>query len=106
MLSGEVWNSTVELSVPVVESVIRQLTQGVFPLTLELEAPTRFPVNVRVKLQSVAWAYAGWGRRGLWWLVKVHTATRARRTKGRTLRRLVMPIIVDLLGGPGKGEGA
>ena len=87
---------TVALRLPVVERVNRQFTHGVFPLRFET-AWVATPVNLNVKEQSgVCAAYAIGGRIGLWWLVKVHTATRARRVKGRTFRSVVMPHIVDL----------
>jgi len=42
-LSGEVENVTVELNVPVVEKVTRQLTHGVFPLKLATLFPAESP---------------------------------------------------------------
>jgi YbbR domain-containing protein len=56
VLSGLVWNVTVELRVPVVLTVTRQLTQGVFADKFELETAVKSPVKVRVKAQSVCWA--------------------------------------------------
>ena len=52
-LSGEVLKVTVELKEPVVESVIRQLTQGVFPLRLGTPVWVALPVKVYVKEQAV-----------------------------------------------------
>ena len=43
---------TVELNVPVVEKVTRQLTHGVFPLKLATLFPAESPLKVKVKEQS------------------------------------------------------
>jgi hypothetical protein len=77
----------------VVEKVTRQLTQGEPLERFDCLAWVASPVNWKVKEQSEA-AYAICKR--FWELVKVHTATKAKRVKGRTLRRVVMPYIVDL----------
>jgi hypothetical protein len=89
-LSGEVWNSTVELNVPVVLSVTRQFTQGVLLLRLGLETAVRSPVNVRVKLQSVPCAAKG------------RPANAASKIRSRAFR-VVMPLIVRDSGRLGKG---
>ena len=50
--SGEVWNVTVVLKLPVVEKVIRQLTQGEPPERFDCLAWVASPEKLNVKLQS------------------------------------------------------
>ena len=78
-----------------VERVNRQFTQGVPPLRFETAVWVATPVNLKVKEQSGVCAYATCGWMGLGWPVKIQSATMARRRKGRTLRSVVMPHIVD-----------
>ena len=50
---------TVDVRVPVTEYVIRQFTQGVWPLRFELEVRFASVVKVRVNAQSVSCAARG-----------------------------------------------
>jgi hypothetical protein len=89
----------VELSVPLfgaaasVESVIRQLTQGVLPERFETAVCVLLPVKVKVNEQS--WVCAASGR---------HTRRAAQKSRrGMAFRKVVMPHILRLLWLKGEG---
>jgi hypothetical protein len=84
-LSGEVWNVTVELRVPVVERVTLQFTHGVLPEMFDWAVWVASVVKVKVNEQSGLFCAAS-GRH-------VKTAQRIRRVKGMALRSVVMPTL-------------
>jgi hypothetical protein len=80
MRSGEPWKVTCVVSVPVLENVIRQLTDGVFPE--RFDTPVQVVSSpVKVWVNEISWFCAASGR------------PRAAQSsnRGMALRNMVMP---------------
>lgn len=68
-----------------VEKVMRQFTQGVFPLRLDTAVWVAFPVKVKVNEQSG----------GVW--ARIRGTAKAKIKRGNPFLSVVMPLIVRLI---------